>query len=678
MKIQLTISLLVSDRMETLGRCLASLKPLLRELDSELIIVYTGKSPETLELARRYTAHIIPFTWCNDFAKARNEGLKAARGEWFIYLDDDEWFEDTSEIVGFFKSGEYERYRSAFYIQRNYLDWEGNAYSDAYVGRMCRRTRDTEFIYPIHENLMPFHEPCKKFAAYVHHFGYVGSKDEEKQSNKSDRNLSLLLERLKTERASSHLYAQLAQEYAGLREYDTAIRYCRKGLELAGKERESDALETWLAMKLPLYLSYHDEVGAAIDEGEAILASHRLKEVGEINLAAALVNFCWRRKEYRKCLEYVCFYRDRLEYLWKYPEKAMEQSGITETFSTAEAENASVCVKGLFSALEIKDTGKAEQILAWLPWEDEVRITGRYEDLDNWKKQYRVQEERILGAYNRLKAENIYVNLQKAYYAEEQGRTEDLADLWEKCAKSYTESCPESIRAQLIEMAVRNGLGMNVLLKQISLEAWNGCAQMLADRIGISEMQEFGEKIRQELEAYPLLMERLRQCFLEKQLTRGMLESSHLASLLSDYCVSVIADAEMVYRDEILEDLESYVLPAKYKFAVFVKEALRMIENGELSDCVPLISEALHICPQMSIAVSHLTRYLEERMTELSQTVSEEFVVLGNQVKQVLTGLIGHGQWAEAYGVVQQLMALLPEDVEVLKMKQEIVGHVAD
>ena len=53
MNIQLSISLLVSDRMETLDRCLASLKPLLRELDSELIIVYTGKKNETLELSKQ-------------------------------------------------------------------------------------------------------------------------------------------------------------------------------------------------------------------------------------------------------------------------------------------------------------------------------------------------------------------------------------------------------------------------------------------------------------------------------------------------------------------------------------------------------------------------------------------------------------------------------------------------
>ena len=81
MNIQLTISLLASDRRETLGKCLASLKPLLKELDSELIVVFTGKDEETLELVRQYTSCIIPFVWCDDFSKARNAGLKEAMGE---------------------------------------------------------------------------------------------------------------------------------------------------------------------------------------------------------------------------------------------------------------------------------------------------------------------------------------------------------------------------------------------------------------------------------------------------------------------------------------------------------------------------------------------------------------------------------------------------------------------
>ena len=73
MNIQLTISLLASDRPDTLKKCLDSLTPFLKKLNSELIVVFTGKEQETLEIIRQYTSHIIPFTWCDDFS---TNGLK--------------------------------------------------------------------------------------------------------------------------------------------------------------------------------------------------------------------------------------------------------------------------------------------------------------------------------------------------------------------------------------------------------------------------------------------------------------------------------------------------------------------------------------------------------------------------------------------------------------------------
>ena len=136
MKLPLTISLLASSRIHSLERCLDSLKPLLQTVPAELIVVFTGTDDGVRQVAERYTDQIVPFTWCNDFSAARNAGLKKARGEWFLYLDDDEWFEDVTEICEFFQSGEYQNYRSASYIQRNYLDWNGTKYSDFAAHRM--------------------------------------------------------------------------------------------------------------------------------------------------------------------------------------------------------------------------------------------------------------------------------------------------------------------------------------------------------------------------------------------------------------------------------------------------------------------------------------------------------------------------------------------------------------
>ena len=79
-EVLLTISLLVSGREETTEKCLDSLIPIMQEIPSELILVDTGCNQEFVNMLRRYTNQIIPFTWCNDFSKARNVGLEHAGG----------------------------------------------------------------------------------------------------------------------------------------------------------------------------------------------------------------------------------------------------------------------------------------------------------------------------------------------------------------------------------------------------------------------------------------------------------------------------------------------------------------------------------------------------------------------------------------------------------------------
>ena len=85
MDIQLTISLLASNRTGSLERCLDSLRPLLTKVKSELIVVFTGTDPRVREIASRYTDHIVPYKWHDDFSAARNAGLKEAKGEWLLY-----------------------------------------------------------------------------------------------------------------------------------------------------------------------------------------------------------------------------------------------------------------------------------------------------------------------------------------------------------------------------------------------------------------------------------------------------------------------------------------------------------------------------------------------------------------------------------------------------------------
>ena len=143
------------------------------------------------------------------------------------------------------------------------------------------------------------------------------------------------------------------------------------------------------------------------------------------------------------------------------------------------------------------------------------------------------------------------------------------------------------------------------------------------------------------------------------------------------YCGSVRREADTLYKEEILAVPDYYALPSRYKFVFTAEKVLEALELGRYKECIKLLRNAIRTYPQMSGAISCLSDYMEEKLKEPPQQISEEFKVLGNQVKQVLNGLVANGQWGEAYGVAEQLLALLPGDPEVLKLKQEIMRHMS-
>lgn len=667
MNIKLSISLLASDRMDTLGRCLASLTPLLRELDSELIVVVTGKDSRVQELAEQYASVIVPFTWCNDFSKARNAGLEQAKGEWFLYLDDDEWFEDTGDIIHFFQSGEYKNYQSAQYVVRNYLDWGGKTYTDANVGRMCRITPQTRFVFPIHENLEPYDKPCKMFSCFVHHFGYLRKQGE--RDVKTERNLSLLLQHLEEEPDSVPCHMQLVQEYQGDKEYEKAIEYCEKGLRLAQKDGTVYSTELWMMCNLPILISKTGEIRRALEEGERILASPRIREVHHAYLTATLVTLCHQLREFQKGLNYVRRFNDELLFLRKHREQALLQSSADITLDATIEKEVPTYLIGLIFAADLKDFTMLGRILTWMPWRNSRQIARYYSDLELWKTKHKELEEKILECYSRLKVSDPYANLQKALYMEKKERTADVERYWKVCV----DHCPPDFLWQAMWIAARNDFPLEELLGHISPERWEACVETLAQRVPEEGQEVFYQKIVPALEGYPVYACQLRQHFLEKKLSQGMAEYTQLVEDLRQYCESVTEEGRALYREEIISNPDFYALPSRFRFALKVSEVFQMIESGELTGCASLLAEALNLYPQMTAAISNLTRYLKEQIENPPMEVSKEFTQLGDQVKQAVRGLMENGQWQESYGVIGRFVTILPDDLEILKMKQKIL-----
>ena len=73
---------------------------------SEQIVVDTGSTDRTVEIAEQMGAKVYHFTWIDDFAAAKNFALSKARYEWIAFLDADEYFpmEDAKRLLADRKS----------------------------------------------------------------------------------------------------------------------------------------------------------------------------------------------------------------------------------------------------------------------------------------------------------------------------------------------------------------------------------------------------------------------------------------------------------------------------------------------------------------------------------------------------------------------------------------------
>lgn len=226
----LSIGMIVKNEEERLDNCLAALMPVISAVGGELVIADTGSTDSTVDIARKYTDKVFHFEWVKDFSAARNFTLEKSGGEWFMFIDADEVVIDGTELIRFFASGEYKKYNSASYIQRNYSDGPMKDYSDYAVHRIVRVTPQTHFVNPVHEVIEPFEAPTKQLSTAVAHSGYI-YRNEQQRLEKFKRNTELLLERFNGESDPSPLlYLQLGQSFA-LYDEERALEYFKAGIE---------------------------------------------------------------------------------------------------------------------------------------------------------------------------------------------------------------------------------------------------------------------------------------------------------------------------------------------------------------------------------------------------------------------------------------------------------------
>lgn len=231
-----SLCMIVKDEEEMLPRCLGAVA----EYVDELIVVDTGSTDRTVEIARSFGAEVIRHEWTGDFAAARNVGWDAARCDWKLFLDADEVLAEGEgprlrELLG-------HTWREAIsLVETNFTgDTDSGLSVDHNAMRLFRNRPEYRFRDRIHEQIayaLPgIPERFETSSVRIEHYGYLGVVREQK--DKSTRNLELLRSQLDDGHDTPFVHFNLGSEHLALDDHEQALEHFARAWEMLEQDRD--------------------------------------------------------------------------------------------------------------------------------------------------------------------------------------------------------------------------------------------------------------------------------------------------------------------------------------------------------------------------------------------------------------------------------------------------------
>jgi Glycosyl transferase family 2 len=212
---KLSLAMIVKNEAHCLARCLHSVAPVV----DEIVIVDTGSTDATVRIAHEFNATVGHFHWRNDFSAARNFALGQTTGGWILVLDADEFASAAlaAEIREFIqRPPQIGRLKIVSDFRRNGQTQR----SQSFVSRLF--PRGAQFSGRIHEQVVSSLTRVN-LRGELSHSGYL-------ETNKSGRNVKLLLAELECEPDSAYLLFQLALEYTSLEQPEKSFSCLQRAL----------------------------------------------------------------------------------------------------------------------------------------------------------------------------------------------------------------------------------------------------------------------------------------------------------------------------------------------------------------------------------------------------------------------------------------------------------------
>lgn len=235
---RISICMIVKDEEKNLGRCLSSLKPLIDCGLAELIIVDTGSTDKTVDIAKQFTDKVYFQKWENNFSKARNYSISLANGEYLMIMDADEEIEaeEIKKLIEFFTDGPYDKYNTFTRKLKNFSDKTLTQYSIFTQPFIFKNDGSFYYFSSVH-NQPVFKKPIKNLDIEVLHYGYIMTDDIV--DKKFNRTASLLKKELEKDPNNIYYRYQLSVSYSMHGDSEDALEQVEIYMKQLDKEDEA-------------------------------------------------------------------------------------------------------------------------------------------------------------------------------------------------------------------------------------------------------------------------------------------------------------------------------------------------------------------------------------------------------------------------------------------------------
>ena len=249
----LSLCMIVRNEEANISRCLESIQRLV----DDIVVVDTGSSDRTMEIARSFGARLFSFPWQDDFSLARNFSLEQAIGDWILVIDGDESIAARDhaairELIGRDDLDAVTSLQRHYFSSGSVIGWqpgpggydEGRSYP-GFVDVACRRLFRNRpwlcFENRVHEELVST-DPARPLSQLhstlvIHHYGKAGDLDRARA--KGEAYLQMGLRKVEESPTDPQAHYELGTQYRELDQPGQALACYQQVLALSPGFRDT-------------------------------------------------------------------------------------------------------------------------------------------------------------------------------------------------------------------------------------------------------------------------------------------------------------------------------------------------------------------------------------------------------------------------------------------------------